>query len=363
MGPFNEGLVRLRRRGHSLCRGRQMAQAYALSGLAIDGLVRSATLSRCFPRLTRHRFQAYLYTTTGIAISGLLMWLDPWYMFLSFLIYPMVFVLLPIEGAFVYSGMFTFYWMHLISRPGDPGYFHTLAIAGASLIGAWILGRFIYLIISQSRDRRILLEQLQATQVNLSAAEREATRVAERQRIASLLHDHVVQDLATAALWLDSLQPTEAEPKIVEASKLIRSSVEALRSSIWNLRPDLVDKKLESEIDRLVKAHKGSFDLRFQTFGEPLPLLNQHLELFVRAVGEGLTNASKHAMASEVVITLSYMTQEIFLDISDNGQGPESSEFGFGLTSLQRDAESLGATLSLEPRNKGGSTLSLQLKM
>src|SRR5918998_1615401 len=60
-------------------------------------------------------------------------------------------------------------------------------------LGAIILGVWITAIIAQSARRRQLIEQLEATQAELAAAERRAGILEERQRLARDIHDTLAQ--------------------------------------------------------------------------------------------------------------------------------------------------------------------------
>ncbi len=72
----------------------------------------------------------------------------------------------------------------------------TLLIESVSVAGACALGLWITRIAQLSDERRVLLEQLQATQASLAEAHRTAGITSERERLARELHDTVAQDLA-----------------------------------------------------------------------------------------------------------------------------------------------------------------------
>jgi len=71
-------------------------------------------------------------------------------------------------------------------------------------LGAIILGVWITAIIGQSTRRRQLIEQLEATQAELAAAERRAGILEERQRLARDIHDTLAQGFTSIVMHLEA---------------------------------------------------------------------------------------------------------------------------------------------------------------
>jgi signal transduction histidine kinase len=85
---------------------------------------------------------------------------------------------------------------------------------------------------------------------------------------------------------------------------------------------------------------------------------------------EALSNCRKHAQASEVAITLSYINNLVALDIQDDGVGfdPDRSHTatsdhsgGFGLNGMRERVEGLGGTLLVDSLPGEGTTLLVEL--
>ena len=85
---------------------------------------------------------------------------------------------------------------------------------------------------------------------------------------------------------------------------------------------------------------------------------------------EGLTNIGKHAQASEIVVTLSYMDEQVALDVQDDGGGfdlqalrnsPDQAGGGFGLRAMRQRAENIGGSVIVESSPDEGTTLVVQL--
>ena len=69
-----------------------------------------------------------------------------------------------------------------------------------------------------------------------------------------------------------------------------------------------------------------------------------------------LTNAYRHAEASQVLIELDYTGDGIRLSVSDDGIGlpDDNAERGHGFSNMIRDAERLGGSLVVETRGRLG---------
>ncbi|HEV3497580.1 MAG TPA: histidine kinase dimerization/phosphoacceptor domain-containing protein, partial [Actinomycetes bacterium] len=83
-----------------------------------------------------------------------------------------------------------------------------LSVVFGSLFALWITR-----IIEQSYERRQLIEQLEKTRGELAAAERDAGRLAERQRLARDIHDTLAQGFVSIVLQLQAAEadlPTDA---------------------------------------------------------------------------------------------------------------------------------------------------------
>ncbi|MCL4863338.1 MAG: hypothetical protein KJZ93_28290, partial [Caldilineaceae bacterium] len=86
----------------------------------------------------------------------------------------------------------------------------------------------------------------------------------------------------------------------------------------------------------------------------------------IRAVQEALANVQKHAQASSVQVTLSYMDDLLMLDVQDNGIGldnapPPSHGGGYGLTAMRQRVSQVGGSLTVESEPGEGATVVIQV--
>ena len=74
-------------------------------------------------------------------------------------------------------------------------------------------------------------------------------------------------------------------------------------------------------------------------------------------IREGLTNAARHAHASQVTLEVSADGGWLSVRISDDGVGMRQPVRSSGLGNLRHRAESLGGSLTIEDHPRGGTML------
>jgi len=97
-----------------------------------------------------------------------------------------------------------------------------------------------------------------------------------------------------------------------------------------------------------------------------LDSLSEHVNLTVyRLVQESLTNSFKHAAASriDIVLTRTHDTNEVVLNIADNGAGADLQEkkSGMGLSGMRERVEMLGGLLTIETAPERGFTVEARI--
>ena len=143
---------------------------------------------------------------------------------------------------------------------------------------------------------------------------------------------------------------------------------------VADLRPDLlVQNSLPAALERVVAQWRteSGVDASFTVTGAaagPMPAVDITL---LRALQEALANVRKHAQATNVVVTLSYMDDLVALDVQDDGVGMATQSAGpdallvdaggFGLVGMRERVEQLGGELLVESAPDHGTTLAVQI--
>jgi signal transduction histidine kinase len=193
---------------------------------------------------------------------------------------------------------------------------------------------------------------------------REAGVLDERQRMAREIHDTLAQGLTGI---ITQLQAAENEPsRHVEAAiTLARESLNEARRSVHALRPGSLDSaRLSDALADVAKRWSALHDIDVQvtTTGTTLPLPPDAELALLRTAQEALANVAKHAQASRVGLTLSYLEDKIALDVRDDGKGFVAGEVdgegGFGLIAMRQRIEALDGSLQIESEPGAGTAIS-----
>ena len=255
-----------------------------------------------------------------------------------------------------------------------------LFLIGAVVIG-WsaLLALWMRTVIKESKERKRLIEQLEAAQEELAIAEREAGILQERQRMAQEIHDTLAQGFTSIVMQLEAAD--QALPDDVNgvrrhlrtASDTARANLAEARRLVLALQPEQLEiATLPDALSReAVKWEKNTgINTVFSVTGEPIALHPEIEVTLLRAMQEGLTNIHKHAKAGEVVATLSYMDEQVALDVQEDGEGfdpqsvlnsPGQADGGFGLRTMRQRAENIGGSVIIESSLGEGTTLVVQL--
>jgi signal transduction histidine kinase len=203
--------------------------------------------------------------------------------------------------------------------------------------------------------------ELEARHARLRELEREQAVLDERQRIVQDLHDGLGSQLFTAL--------SRAERGGLDAQEL----AQVLRECIADMRLVFDATAPEArEPAAVLRDFLARWELLLREAGVRL---TAHIELpagaplppttvvqLLRVMQEALTNALKHAAASEVRVGLERVGDALELTIADDGRGfaVDSLQPGRGLLSMRRRARTLGARLELSS-GAGGTALALRL--
>lgn len=235
-------------------------------------------------------------------------------------------------------------------------------------LGSLVLLELLQVPLATSLARRLRRTQDQREQLLRSAIE--ATD-SERRRIASDLHDGVVQDLAGVAFSLSAAARSNHPPsrdEIREAGDQVRDSVRALRSLLVEIYPpNLYEEGLEAALGDLTAKVEARGIVSSLVVDAPVELLaTDQTQLVYRAAQEGLRNVVAHAGASQVAVRVNGDDETVVLQVIDNGRGMPESQIEernghMGLKALSGLAASTGATVSLSSAPGRGTVLTLEV--
>ncbi|ONI90764.1 hypothetical protein ALI22I_11275 [Saccharothrix sp. ALI-22-I] len=220
----------------------------------------------------------------------------------------------------------------------------------------------------QSRRRKEMVAEMAAMMeenaglhAQLLIQAREAGVLDERQRLAREIHDTLAQGFTGI---ITQLQADENPPRHVEtALRLARENLAEARRSVHALSPPALEGA--NLPDALAEVAAGWMDqtgvpASVHTTGAARALHPEVEVTLLRAAQEALTNVAKHAGASRVGLTLSYMEDVVTLDVRDDGAGfdPTVRTDGFGLVGMRQRVSRLAGALVVESEPGGGTAVS-----
>jgi signal transduction histidine kinase len=196
----------------------------------------------------------------------------------------------------------------------------------------------------------------------------------ERRRIAGDIHDDAIQAITAARLRLallrDRLDDPEQRRRLEQAETALSSSLERLRTLVFDLRPAVLDEvglcaALRQYLAETAAQAGVEASLRDDLGQEPPAEVRV---IAYRIAQEALTNVRVHARATRVDVGLEEARGGLLLTIADDGVGfePERAEAGprpghLGLTSMRERATMAGGWHRIDSRPGQGTVVKFWL--
>jgi len=226
------------------------------------------------------------------------------------------------------------------------------------------------------------VEQAEAAEVRASLAERErdaAARIAvaeERVRIARELHDIVAHAVSVMVLQVGAVRHKLPEA-MADDSDALRGVEQVGRTALAEMRGLLAAMRRDGEEAELIpqpgldgldalleEIGRAGLPVQLHVDGEPAALPRGIDLSAYRIVQEGLTNALKHARASNAEVTVRYRPDELHIEVRDNGEGSSTSNgLGHGLVGIRERVKIYGGEMSAGSANGSGFILSTRLPL
>ncbi|MDX6669064.1 MAG: hypothetical protein QOK04_2444 [Solirubrobacteraceae bacterium] len=191
-----------------------------------------------------------------------------------------------------------------------------------------------------------------------------AAALSERCRIARELHDGLAQELVYIGMASERLAQRSGEHAALEGlRRAAQHALDEARTLIGALSR-AKDEPLHVALERTAGelSHRTGAKVRVN-LSTPVELKPSARDNLVRIMREGVTNAVRHAHASEINVELSN-GRDVRLRISDNGLGfdPDTqTSGGFGVSSMRERARLAGGDLRLVSQPGSGTQIEVVL--
>jgi signal transduction histidine kinase len=192
----------------------------------------------------------------------------------------------------------------------------------------------------------------------------------ERQRISSDMHDDIGANLSALRLYTKSIQNPGDVLKNSQVDEMMNELSDKVREIIWRL--DKNGDTLAGLINFIEATSVNLFKHSPIKFNINLPDLIPEIDIdtdtrhdIFLIVKEGLNNAIKHSMATEVLLKISFQGNRLKVIVKDDGTGiwkpANEKKSGRGLTNIKKRAENLKASISIESNE--GTTIMVDIPL
>ncbi|HEV7652495.1 MAG TPA: GAF domain-containing protein [Actinophytocola sp.] len=189
--------------------------------------------------------------------------------------------------------------------------------------------------------------------------------LADRDRIAGDLHDHVIQRLFAAGMSLQGIVRRIADPsargRVSRVVSQLDETVREIRTSIFDLHTvheaDLGSLRRRM-LDVVAESSAGTgISPSVRISGAVDTLVAETLaEHALAALREGISNAVRHAKATSITVTVE-AGADLVIDVADDGVGLPADVARSGLHNLERRATMSGGSCVIASRPAGGTRL------
>lgn len=199
---------------------------------------------------------------------------------------------------------------------GGPRQLDVIVVEGLYVV--WVGVAAVALAFLLGVRRRQVLRLARSTGALVAQAV-EAEERAQR-RVSDALHDHALQNLLTARQDLADARGGDTEA-LRRAERALALAVDQVRSTVRELHPYVVDHlDLASALTTIAEqqAARGGYRVEVRVAPEAA---GEHDGLIASVARELLINATRHAAATNVSVTVSVADGELCLRVADDGRG------------------------------------------
>lgn len=286
---------------------------------------------------------------------------------------PLVFV-----GVFVTSTVINMMIIYPSFSTGALWIYGIIVVVQTVATGFAILGGEKISELSEFRRRAVIeLEEVIAENEGLHAQlltqAREAGVADERNRLAREIHDTIAQGLIGVVTQLEAAANVRADEvefdrHLDNAERLARESLVEARRAVRAAMPIQLEgnQSLHTALGDVVGSWTAlsGVPVEWSVTGTATSLHPEVEVTALRVVQEALANVARHANASRVGVTLSYMGDVVSVDVRDDGDGfalNGARRDGFGLNAMLTRVESMSGSLQVESEPGRGTAVSATL--
>ncbi|MFF0740726.1 sensor histidine kinase [Streptomyces sp. NPDC004111] len=285
---------------------------------------------------------------------------------------------LPARTALALVALLTVFVVAAQLQLAEDGFDPNLVLAPPA-VAAIAAGMFVYMQ-RQTARQRALIDDLIRTRRELAATERREGTLAERQRLSMEIHDTLAQGLSSQQMLLQAADRTwdadaaTARRHVRTATSIAERNLAEARRFVHDLAPaDLAEAGARGGgLEEALRAVAARENARFHIDGTApaVPLPDRVQSALLRIAQGALANVAEHAKATTAALTLTYLDDQVVLDIADDGRGFDTTVppgptgvRGHGLPAIRARVQQLGGSLAVESAPGEGTVLSAAIPL
>ncbi|AZQ39261.1 sensor histidine kinase [Streptomyces cyaneochromogenes] len=207
---------------------------------------------------------------------------------------------------------------------------------------------------------RLELEAYAARVAELSAA-------TERNRLARDIHDSLGHHLTAMSVQLEmasdfqTLDPDAAQRALNEARRSVRLALGDVRQSVRALRDEATRPTLAAALAALAQDGAAGPRVTVEVSGDEDGYGAVELTALYRAAQEAVTNARRHARASQVTVVVRLAGGAARLEVTDDGRGfaPDAAVAGFGLLGMRERVHLVAGSVEVDSSPGAGTQVTV----
>lgn len=247
----------------------------------------------------------------------------------------------------------------------------TAAAAVVVIVFSAMMGWWIERIMQQSTERAQLIERLEASREEVSRLSHEAGRAAERERLASEIHDTLAQGFTSLVMLVQAADSEvdgdreAAHRHLSLAERTARENLAEARALVAAMPPAALEESTLADALRRITERTGEeigADGSLHTDG--VVAVSPGVEVvLLRACQEALANVRKHAEASAVRVELWHRGERAGVTVRDDGVGfdPAARTAGYGLRGMRGRLEQVGGTVTVDSSPGNGTRVRIEV--
>jgi signal transduction histidine kinase len=191
---------------------------------------------------------------------------------------------------------------------------------------------------------------------------RELAILADRERIAHDLHDHVIQKLFAAGLDIQSTIARARSPEVTDrltgTLDDLQGTIDDIRATIFKLQnPATETPDFRQRIQNRMAELAGDRDIAttLDISGDLIAVPGELADHAEAVITEAISNAVRHSGASQLTVRIC-ADHQLTLEVIDNGRGiSQDNQRRSGLANMQRRAAQVGGDSSVTAGPEGGT--------